>query len=50
MFAILLYIFWTLQAMAGHPGCAPQSHAYGYQRERDGRLSGLQAPSECVPC
>ena len=32
------------------PGCALQSHAYGYQREPDGRLSGLQPPSGCVPC
>ena len=32
------------------PGCALQSHACGYQREPDGRLWGLQPPSECVPC
>ena len=31
-------------------GCALQSHAYGYQREPDGRLSGVQPTSECRPC
>ena len=30
--------------------CALQTHAYGYQRGPGGCLSGLQPPSECMPC
>ena len=32
------------------PVCALQTHAYGFQRGPGGRLSGLQPPSECMPC
>ena len=32
------------------PVCALQSHAYGFQRGPGGRFSGLQPPSECMPC
>ena len=32
------------------PVFALQTHAYGFQRGPGGRLSGLQPPSECMPC